>query len=46
MSKLGVKQIFLDQETIFHHHISQDQDKLKIYNEALETRKITECIQD
>ena len=34
------KSIYLDQETVFHHHISQDQDKLKIYNEALETRKI------
>lgn len=33
--------IILDNETIFHHHLSQNKDKLQLYNKAQQEGKIT-----
>lgn len=40
MEDLKAKQIYLDKETIFHHHISQNKEKLEIYNNGIKNGKI------
>ena len=34
------KSIFLDQETVFHHHLSENKEKIDIYNNGILTGKI------
>ena len=40
MEELKAKQIYLDKETVFHHHISQNKEKLEIYNNGIKNGKI------